>query len=98
MAHPNALPLPIDASNEPDAQECLRAWAVKDGLQVIVNTVAFHDPAAWGVVLADLIEHVSAAYDTDYGLDPQKTRFKILAMFAEEMEAPTTEREGELIN
>lgn len=62
MAHENELSIPERAAADDEAREVLRFWSARGRLHVTVRADAYRDPAAWGIVLADLARHVSNAY------------------------------------
>lgn len=45
-----------------DAFEILRVWIIGGGQEVIIRTEVWDDPAAWGILLYDLVRHVARAY------------------------------------
>ena len=54
------LPIPQQASKGGDSSEVLRVWLVGESTQFVLRPV-WEDPAAWGVLLADLARHIAAA-------------------------------------
>jgi hypothetical protein len=62
MSHDNELKIPPRAAVDEEAREVLRFWSARGRLHVTVRADAYRDPAAWGIVLADLARHVSNAY------------------------------------
>ncbi|MGO9829958.1 MAG: DUF5076 domain-containing protein [Myxococcaceae bacterium] len=62
MSHENELSIPPRAAVDDEAREVLRFWSARGRLHVTVRADAYRDPAAWGIVLADLARHVSNAY------------------------------------
>jgi len=92
MPHQNEITPPPDTENDTEAKECLRVWLMSDGLQMTVmpHTLS-EDPGAWGIVLADIVEHVCGAYEHFQGLDQEESRVKILSMLAAELKSPTNE-------
>jgi Domain of unknown function (DUF5076) len=62
MSHENELSIPPRAASDDEAREVLRFWSARGRLHVTVRADAYRDPAAWGIVLADLARHVSNAY------------------------------------
>lgn len=80
-------PPPISVS---DAQsvEVLRVWASNGlGIQVALKTT-FSDPGAWGIVLADLANHVANAYSHE-GIDRDTALSRLKAAFDAEWNNPT---------
>ncbi len=62
MSHENELSIPPRVAADDEAREVLRFWSARGRLHVTVRADAYRDPAAWGIVLADLARHVSNAY------------------------------------
>jgi hypothetical protein len=62
MSHDNELTIPPQAAVDEEAREVLRFWSARGRLHVTVRADAYRDPAAWGIVLADLARHVANAY------------------------------------
>lgn len=62
MSHPNELSIPPRAGTDDEAREVLRFWSARGRLHATVRADAYRDPAAWGIVLADLARHVANAY------------------------------------
>jgi hypothetical protein len=62
MSHDNELTIPPQAALDEEAREVLRFWSARGRLHVTVRADAYRDPAAWGIVLADLARHVANAY------------------------------------
>ena len=58
------------------------------GLLIAMDTSAFEDPAAWGVVIADLVQHVANAYAQD-GLHGGAVQESIRTVVLKELDAPT---------
>lgn len=57
-------------------------------LLIALDTSTFETPAHWGVILADMLAFITAAY-VEEGLDPTTTRIAILEIFAAEVANPT---------
>ncbi|MEM9372926.1 MAG: DUF5076 domain-containing protein [Planctomycetota bacterium] len=54
-----ALLIPPAALEDPRATELIRVWAAQDGQHVAISSDAWSDAHTWGVVLADLANHVA---------------------------------------
>ena len=94
MPHPNELGAPQGAIQDSSAREFLRAWVVNGGLQVSLLPQAWPQPAFWGIVFADFLRHVAAAYERAEGRNVEQTISEIVALFLGEMESPTDEPKG----
>jgi hypothetical protein len=70
------------AYNNPDA-----------GLVVMLDNNEFETPGIWGLVLADVLQHLVNAYIKD-GMSPRETREEILSMFLAEVQRPTSQAES----
>jgi len=80
-------PPPI-AFSSPQAREVLRVWFEPDSVNQIVLKTTWEDPAAWGLLLADLARHAAKAYANE-GLDPQKALDRIKQLLEVEWSEPT---------
>ncbi len=82
------LPTPPDAVQDPDATEVLRVWVVGESLQCSLRSDTFSDPAVWGLLLADVVRHVTEALREHEGLDPSDAARIIRAAFEADMDSP----------
>jgi len=85
----NSLPIPDAVRNQPDAQEILRVW-IANGRQHFSLHTTWEDPAAWGLMLADLARHVANAYARQ-GNDRDESLRGVLNLLERELEHPTDE-------
>jgi hypothetical protein len=74
------VPMMVRQSN--NYQEIIRAWIVDNRQIVQLSESLWKDPAAWGIFLVDLINHVANAYD-QAGFD----RSEVIAAIKKTMEA-----------
>ena len=89
----NPLPIPDAMRNQPDAQEILRIW-IANGRQHFSLYTNWEDPAAWGLMLADLARHVAHAYARE-GINRDESLRSILDLLERELDHPTDEcRDG----
>lgn len=85
----NSLPIPDEVQRATKAVEMARIW-VADGNQVVVlSPHTWSDPAAWGLMLADLARHVAAAYGRN-GHDVAATLNRVREAFDAEWKHPTS--------
>ena len=56
------LQLPPAVKLAEEATEIARIWLVADRQHVVLPRTLWNDPAAWGLMLADLARHVAKAY------------------------------------
>jgi hypothetical protein len=60
----------------------------KGRVVVALNVMAFEHPGAWGIVIADLVQHVANAYAQE-GLAASPTLAEIRRIVLAELDAPT---------
>lgn len=63
------------------------------GLIVALDNTAFELPAAWGIVIADLVQHVANAYQQD-GYAGRAVLDEVRAIVRAELERPTDKPEA----
>lgn len=80
-------PPPIAKSN-PQAAEVLRVWMVPNQEQQVALKTAWQDPAAWGLLLADIARHVVKAYANE-GQNPDEVIKRIRMLWDAEFANPT---------
>ena len=86
--HRNELPAPPGAMLEKDAHEVLRAWIVREGLQVSLQR-AFDDPSVWGIMLVDIARHAARIYAAEGDMGAEAAMARIRFMWDAEMAKPT---------
>ncbi len=67
------------------------------GMLCTLNVAEFDEPACWGIVLSDIVQHLVNGY-ASRGLSPDMVRSRIVFMLSEELAKPTSrahEVEGE---
>jgi hypothetical protein len=89
MKHKNELMVPDAAKQDPNSFELLRVWVANKGQHVSLRTDVWKDPAAWGIMLADLARHVANSYHENASLDQLKTLDRIKAGLYAELGSPT---------
>jgi hypothetical protein len=57
------IEIPEDVQRDSDAQDVLRVWRVGEGQVFSVRLEHWNDPAAWGILLADLARHVARSFE-----------------------------------
>lgn len=97
MAYPKdeMAPSPVVAQDA-KSFELARLWVANDAQHVVLRTDVWPDPAAWGIVLADLARHVALAYQHKDGNDREDALERVLAGFHTELESPTDSPTGGL--
>lgn len=91
------LTIPSSITQDPNSFEILRVWVATNGQHVSLRSGIWEDPAAWGIMLADLARHVANAYRENNGFDESKTLQRIKAGFEAEYSSPTDRPGGQLV-
>ncbi|RXH58356.1 hypothetical protein GRAN_1666 [Granulicella sibirica] len=91
------MAIPPAAVRDRASFEVLRVWIAEKGQHVSIQSGAWDDPFAWGIVLADLARHIALAHQMqDKKVDTEKFMERLLEGFQAEIEDPTDEPEGEV--
>lgn len=96
MADSDQLLIPDAAKKDPQSFEVLRVWVANKGQHVSLRVAVWSDPAAWGIMLADLAGHLANSYQQDAGLDRPKTLQRIKDAWDAEFSSPTDEPSGQV--
>lgn len=88
------LPIPLKAIESESAFELARVWVADGGQHVSVATGVWEDPAAWGIMLVDLAQHIANAYSRTQGIKQSDVLGRIKEGFDAEWSAPTDESSG----
>ena len=97
MGSEKSLALPPAAQRDKASFEVLRVWIAEHGQHVSIQSGAWDDPFAWGIVLADLARHIALAHQLqNVGTDLDAFMERLLEGFQAEIENPTDEPEGEV--
>ena len=97
MASQKFLDIPAAAQRDKASFEVLRVWIAEKGQHVSIQSGAWDDPFAWGIVLADLARHIALAHQLQHlDTDPEAFVERLLEGFHAEIENPTDEPEGEV--
>jgi len=83
------LPIPGAAKDDPAGLEVLRVWVAGGRQHVVIRIDAWRDPAAWGIVLADLARHVSRSLDPHAADEGAATLERMRLMLDAELRSPT---------
>jgi hypothetical protein len=73
----NELQIPPAATSDPNAVEIARIWAANNAQHVSLNVGLWDDPAAWGLMLADLARHAANYYHQVHGYPVDKVLARI---------------------
>jgi hypothetical protein len=98
MSLKDQLAIPDNARQDSKSFELLRVWVANKAQHVSLRAGVWEDPAAWGIMLADLARHVANAYQQDVGLNPEESLRRIKAALEAEFSGPTDEPSGRLRN
>jgi uncharacterized protein DUF5076 len=98
MADSDYLVIPVAATTDAKSFEILRVWVADKGQHTSLRADVWSDPAAWGIMLADLARHVTNSYHQSAGLDQVKTLRRIKAVLDAELGSPTDEPSGGIIS
>ena len=63
---------------------------------VSLRAGVWKDPAAWGLMLADLARHIANSYQQDEGFDRFNTLQRIKTALDAELASPTDEPSGQI--
>jgi hypothetical protein len=97
MGAEKTLTIPPAAQRDKASFEVLRVWIAEQGQHVSIQSGAWEDPFAWGIVLADLARHIALAHQLqNEGADRDGFMVRLLEGFQAEIENPTDEPEGEV--
>jgi hypothetical protein len=97
MASQKFLDIPIAAQRDKASFEVMRVFIAEQGQHVSIQSGAWEDPFAWGIVLADLARHIALAHQMQNSkVDPEAFMERLLEGFQAEIDNPTDEPEGEI--
>lgn len=101
MGADKTLAIPPAAQRDKASFEVLRVWIAEQGQHVSIQSGAWDDPFAWGIVLADLARHIALADklrnpEANPNADPDAFLDRLLEGFHAEIDNPTDEPEGEV--
>jgi Domain of unknown function (DUF5076) len=95
MSYPkDELVPPPAATDDARSFEIARLWVASDAQHVALRTDVWPDPAAWGIVLADLARNVALAYHRKDDHDVEDMLERVLAGFHAELESRTDTPDG----
>jgi len=72
------LVVPLAAQRDESAIQMLSAWIAENGLHCTMNVGMWRadgrdEPAAWGILLADVVRHLAHAIQSEHGEDSTVT-------------------------
>jgi hypothetical protein len=91
------LVIPPKAASNPEAIEFIRAWKVGEAMHVSLDHSAWRQPAAWGIALADIVQHFADACEKSEGWPREEIIKQVATMFNAELNNPTDKPTGEFL-
>lgn len=94
------LMIPPAAEADDHAVEMLRAWIADGGLHCVLNVGHWHknsdtdERPAWGIMLADVAQHISNALQEVVGLDRRDSLRIVVETFNREIRQATSDLKG----
>ena len=90
MSQKDALRIPAAAMKDPRSLEVVRVWIANGQQHVALSFGMWEDPAAWGLLLADLAQHIAEAHaQQDPEVNAEDFLEEIRAGFEAEMDSPS---------
>jgi len=94
------LVIPPAAKRDENSIQMLSAWIAEQGLHCTLNIgmwdSAGHDePKAWGILLADVVLHISNAIGESKGTPSEQVLLEIFDSLRNELDDPTSPAKGE---
>lgn len=93
------LTVPPAAQRDENAIQMLSAWVAENGLHCSLKIGMWqenghNEPRAWGVLLADVVRHISNAVQEEYGEPADETADLIVQALMREFDEPTSKISG----
>jgi hypothetical protein len=96
MANDKQLQIPDGVSGDEAAFELLRVWVANQSQQISLRGGVWQEPAAWGVMLADLARNIVLIHhEQDEELDSDAFLAEMLEGFDNEIDTVIDEFSGE---
>lgn len=94
----NELEIPEKARKDKGSAELLRVWVTPpDGaIHVVIKTDVWSDPAAYGIVLADLARHIANGFHQTQGMNISEALNRVAEGFSAEINSPTEKPIGQV--
>ncbi len=89
MSLRDKLLIPEEAKRDEHSLELIRVWIANESQHFSLRVGLWDDPAAWGLLLADLARNIAKSYEQDAGRDAKATLSRIRAAFTAELDDPT---------
>ncbi len=97
MSNHNEIQVPEAAQNDANSFELLRVWVANKGQHVSLRVGVWQDPASWGIMLSDLIQHIANAYHQEEGMNKDTVFQRILEGINAELSSSTDRPYGKII-
>lgn len=80
----------------------IRVWLANDRVHCVLNVGFWEERGiaereCWGMLLADIAQHIAKAHKSEYGHDEQESIAKIRRAFDVELDHPTSDCLGEYL-
>jgi ureidoglycolate hydrolase len=99
MSYPkDELAVPPIVAQDAKSFEIARVWVANGAQHVRLRADVWPDPAAWGIVLAELARHVALAYHLREDHAVEDVLERVLAGFQSELESPTEPQDRGIMN
>jgi len=89
MSLGDELLIPEPAKRDPTSIEIMRVWIADDNQHFTLRGDIWDDPAAWGLLLADLARNLATSYCQDAAIPAEEALARIKDAFTVELENPT---------
>jgi hypothetical protein len=96
MAQSDQLRVPEPAKTDAKSFELLRVWIAHHDQHISLRVGVWEDPAAWGVMLADLARHIANAFEKTENRNPLEVLERIKAGFEGEIRSSADPVHGEI--
>lgn len=98
MATKDQLDIPSAAKEDPNSFELMRIWIAKKNQYVSLRSGVWSDPAAWGLMLADLVRHVANTFEQTESISFDEAVVRIRSAFEAESNSPTDLPSGKILS
>jgi hypothetical protein len=93
------LSVPPAAARDENSIQMLSAWIAEQGLHCSIKVgmwkaQGLNEPKSWGILLADVIRHVSNAVQEETGESAGETTETLVRALMDELEEPTSKTSG----
>jgi len=94
--------IPAAATRDPNSIEMLRVWIAEKGLHCSIRVGMYEENGvdetrAWGILLSDVIRHVSQALKNEYERPVELSETNILDHLVQELCGPTSKITGNFV-